>query len=330
MLTLVLLVWPHHVGAADDAPTLPRGQVYARPVSVMIDNISAAWPQSGFSEAAVVYEALAEGGITRLMFIYNGDRPLPEEIGPIRSTRVYYGQWAMGYDAVHIHAGGSPEGLGLLQSTSELVDIDGLKGGTWSTFYRKESRYAPHNLYTSGQQIRDYLAARNVGPLKNPWIDESGKAWPIAEPEIGFLYRGDGDAANRPAGQTINYYFIGSWNKISWSYDPVGNRYLRTALGKVSRDANTKSQVSTKNLIIIEAASSLREGDEKDRIDVGVTGSGRAKMFQDGLVLDIEWRKPDASSPMRFYYLDGVTEVALVEGAAWIAVVPSIDHVSAY
>ena len=330
MLSATLFLTPLRVVAEESQPTLPRGQVVSRPVSVMIDNISLAWPQSGFSEAAVVYEALAEGGITRLMFIYNGDRPLPAAIGPIRSTRVYYGQWAMGYDAVHVHAGGSPEGLGLLEGTTEVYDIDGLKGGTWSTFYRSSTRYAPHNLYTSGQQIRDYLTARQVGPLKNPWVDEAGNAWPQADPEIGFNYRGDGDATTRPAGQTINYYFIGSWNKISWSYDPVGNRYLRTALGQVSRDANTNQQVSTKNLVLIEAASSLREGDEKDRIDVGVTGSGRAKMFHDGMVLDIEWRKPDASSPMRFYYLDGVTEVALVSGATWIAVIPSLDHLSAY
>jgi len=330
LICLAAVVAPMNLAAEENQPALPRGQVVSRPVSVMIDNISLAWPQSGFTEAAVVYEALAEGGITRLMFIYNGDRTLPPQIGPIRSTRVYYGQWAMGYDAVHVHAGGSPEGLALIESTSELYDIDGLKGGTWSTFFRSNTRYAPYNLYTSGQQIRDYLNARQVGPLKNPWIDEAGNAWPQADPEIGFNYRGDGDVAMRPAGQTINYYFIGSWNKISWSYDPVGNRYLRTALGQVSRDANTNQQVSTKNLVVIEAASALREGDDKDRIDVGVTGSGRAKMFHDGMVLDIEWRKPDASAPMRFYYLDGVTEVAMVYGATWIAVVPNLDHLSAY
>jgi len=330
LICLAAVVAPMNLSAEENQPALPRGQVVSRPVSVMIDNISLAWPQSGFTEAAVVYEALAEGGITRLMFIYNGDRTLPPQIGPIRSTRVYYGQWAMGYDAVHVHAGGSPEGLALIESTSELYDIDGLKGGTWSTFFRSNTRYAPYNLYTSGQQIRDYLNARQVGPLKNPWIDEAGNAWPQADPEIGFNYRGDGDVAMRPAGQTINYYFIGSWNKISWSYDPVGNRYLRTALGQVSRDANTNQQVTTKNLVVIEAASALREGDDKDRIDVGVTGSGRAKMFHDGMVLDIEWRKPDASAPMRFYYLDGVTEVAMVYGATWIAVVPNLDHLSAY
>jgi hypothetical protein len=110
--------------------TLPRGGVYQHPITVMIDNHVDAVPQSGFHDAAVVFEALAEGGITRFMLVFNGDAFTPNAIGPVRSTRLYYAQLALGFKAVHVHAGGSPQGLALMANNTQAIDIDALRRGT--------------------------------------------------------------------------------------------------------------------------------------------------------------------------------------------------------
>ncbi|MFM7678408.1 MAG: DUF3048 domain-containing protein, partial [Roseiflexaceae bacterium] len=104
----VLLVPVLH--AEETSVMLARGTVVKRPITVMVDNHVNAVPQSGFNQAAIVFEALAEGGITRFMMLFNADMPLPSTIGPVRSTRLYYGQLAQSFAAVHVHAGGSPAG----------------------------------------------------------------------------------------------------------------------------------------------------------------------------------------------------------------------------
>jgi hypothetical protein len=84
---------------AAETPMLPRGGFAARPITVMIDNYRSVRSQSGFDQAALVFEALAEGGITRFMVVYNADQTLPAVIGPVRSTRRYYAEWAAGLAA---------------------------------------------------------------------------------------------------------------------------------------------------------------------------------------------------------------------------------------
>jgi hypothetical protein len=98
--------------------------------------------------------------------------------------------------------------------------------------------------------------------------------------------------------------------------------------GKIARDANTKAQITVKNVIAMEVPSQLIMGDPKGRMDVEVVGKGPAVIYQDGLVFDVEWRKENAEAPLRFYYLDGVTEVSMVRGQMWISVLPTLTHVS--
>src|SRR6266545_5705699 len=98
--------------APTGAPGLARGALRQRPIIVMIDNHPDAYPQTGLDHAAVVFEALAEFGVTRFMAVYApGITPDAPQIGPIRSTRLYFAQWALGFHALYVHAGGSPQGL---------------------------------------------------------------------------------------------------------------------------------------------------------------------------------------------------------------------------
>src|SRR5690625_4983119 len=74
-----------------------------RPVSVMVNNHPAARPQSGLSQADIVFEILAEGGITRFLALFQSEQP--EVVGPVRSAREYYFELATGYDALYVFHG---------------------------------------------------------------------------------------------------------------------------------------------------------------------------------------------------------------------------------
>jgi len=120
----------------------------------MIDNHPDAYPQTGLDHAAVVFEALAEFGVTRFMAVYApGITPDAPQIGPIRSTRLYFAQWALGFHALYAHAGGSPQGLALVESTDQLINLDALKKASGGYFARDSARDAPHNLYTSSAEL---------------------------------------------------------------------------------------------------------------------------------------------------------------------------------
>ena len=118
----------------------------------MLDNHPDAYPQTGLDEAAVVFEALAEYGVTRYMAVYAPEfAPIQGNIGPVRSARIYFVQWAMGFRAIYAHAGGSPAGLERLAADNNtlVIDIDfvALEDKGFFDFSRRDNnRRAPHNL----------------------------------------------------------------------------------------------------------------------------------------------------------------------------------------
>src|SRR5205085_2615190 len=222
--------------APTGAPGLARGALTQRPIIAMIDNHPDAYPQTGLDHAAVVFEALAEFGVTRFMAVYApGITPDAAQIGPIRSTRLYFGQWAMGFHALYAHAGGSPQGLDLVENTDQLINLDALKEANWSYFKRSSDRDAPHNLYTSSADLQRAAKALDVADL--------------AQPDLGFLFKSDAPEAQRPAAQQIGYFFIYSEDDAGWSYDPQTNGYLRLRRGKPARDAATNRQLWAKDVV---------------------------------------------------------------------------------
>ncbi len=132
----------------DGTPATPE-QIARRPLAVMIENSPAARPQSGLSQASVVYEAITEGGITRFLAIYlNGE---PAVIGPVRSARPHFIYLAQEYDPVFVHCGESYEALQILARNSPVRNLDQIKYG--KPFWRSRKRPAPHNLYTSSARL---------------------------------------------------------------------------------------------------------------------------------------------------------------------------------
>jgi len=288
-----------------------RGTIEQRPWMVMIDNHPDAYPQSGLDRAAVVFEGLAEYGVTRFAALYSdGITPEAAEIGPVRSTRLYFAQWAMGFHPVYAYAGGSPDGVALAQSTDQLVSFDALNelGYVW----RDRIRLAPHNLYTSSAMLRrfsDDKAVRTPDDTQNGYLFES-----LAAAEV-------------PQATAIDYFFLDRSSRAGFRYDAASNGYHRIMRGTPHRDRVTEQQLWTRNVVVMQVSESARQGDPQQRIDQQVVGSGEARVFMAGRALEASWRKDADGAPLRFYDRDG-RELVFNAGPLWIAAIPSFDRLT--
>ena len=199
-----------------------------RPITaVMIENTPAARPQSGLSQAGVVIEALTEGGITRFEAFYQDQ--LASNVGPIRSARPYYLDWALGFDAPYAHVGGSPTAL------AEIPQL-GVKNLDYmyypNTYTRISSRPAPHNVYTS---ISRLIALEK----SNGWTSSSFSGWP----------RKPDSPSKNPTAANITFNISYSTYNVNYSYDSQTNSYNRSEGGAPQIDANTNKQLSPKVVI---------------------------------------------------------------------------------
>ncbi|MEK7570602.1 MAG: DUF3048 domain-containing protein [Patescibacteria group bacterium] len=290
------------------APDLAGGNRYAYghyyPVATMIDNHSAARPQSGLQAAAVVYEALVEGGITRFMAVFDSGEV--KQIGPVRSARPYFLQWLTEYDAAYAHAGGSPEALGDIQK-NRVHDINGI-GNAAGAFRRDKTRPAPHNLYTSQQALYGITQASKL-----KYTDADITPWLFS-------------ATLAPGGitaKTVDMFFSGKSKstQVTYAYDAAKLQWLRSQAGQAHKDRLTNAQIGVTNLVVQRISSSIGVG-EKGRLTMTVTGTGSAKLFQQGTVRDVTWTKKEKNSRTVFTHADG-TPVHFLPGNTWIEVLPS-------
>lgn len=182
------------------------------------------------------------------------------------------------------------------------------------TFFRRSnSRESPHNLFTDSVELAVF----------------SGAAEPPADglSEIGFLYTVPAPSAERPASQTIEYYFIYRETFVRWVYDPAANLYRYFRQNRPHVDARTGEQVQFRNLVVLEVPEAPIPGDTKGRIEQQVIGEGAARVFRDGQVIEATWRKPAGFAPLRIYGADGA-EVPLVPGNVWIAAIPALTNLT--
>lgn len=302
--------------AGDPAPSslaIPRGSVTSRPYAVMIDNHPKAYPQTGLNQAAIVFEALAEFGITRYMAVYvPGITPELQTIGPVRSARSYFVEWARGLRGVYVHAGGAPDALTMARTSVELIDMDALRRNAGSAFRRSSDRAAPHNLYTSSAAIASFLDAQRS---ETPNLSE-----------IGFRLKRD-TPASRPAVQRLSYYFIYKEAYVGWRYDAASNSYLYFRQQRPHVDAASGEQLRFKNVVVLEVPERPIPGDPKQRIQQDVIGEGPARVFIDGRMLEATWRKGAGFAQLRLFDRND-REITLNRGPIWIAAIPSLKNLT--
>jgi hypothetical protein len=281
-------------------------QLAARhPIAVMVDDHWAARPQSGFTEASVVWQAPAEGGIPRYMMIFAEGNPT--SVGPVRSARVYFVQWAGEWKAAYVHVGGSPQAMALLRAKGRgqlVYDADQYRWGAY--LWRTKDRVSPHNVYTDGKRLRA-LAAK-VG------------AAPLAAPKPVWTFRPDAALELRPSGARIDVAY--SYGAFSYRYDRQSNTWRRSVNGKLQKDRATGAVVAPKNVVVMEVAFGSLGAGQKGRLEAANVGSGRAWIATNGIIVRGTWKKVSAASPTRFF--DGAGKaVPLTVGQTFVQVMPT-------
>jgi hypothetical protein len=278
----------------------------------MIDDLRPARPQSGFSAASIVWQAPAEGGIPRYMLVFQEN--VPTDVGPVRSARYYYIAWAAELHALYAHSGGSPQALKTLRAKGDgqlVYNADEFRWG--SRFRRISSRFAPHNLYTTGKQLR--TIARDTGAKDGPI------AWP-------WTFGPDAPLDQRPVGGRIRVRYLA--NTITYTYDRTTNTYLRSVTGEKRQvDAATGQRVAPRNVIVmVMHFGPLNDGEpQKQRLEADVIGSGPAWISTNGLTVKGTWKKTALTAPTQF--LDGSgNPVPLTVGQTFIQVMQPTDPVS--
>jgi hypothetical protein len=286
-------------------PVTPRVAAQ-HPIALMIDDASAARPQSGFNAASVVWQAPAEGGVPRYMMVFQDQMPV--DVGPVRSARYYFILWAAEWKAVYGHVGGSPQAMATLRAkgNGQLVyNADQFRWG--GTYYRRISqRPAPHNVYSDGKSLR--IMATRVGAKNEPMK----AAWRFA-PDVPL--------AQRPSGGIIRVDY--PYNSITYRYDRATNSYLRGIRGQARQiDAADGKQVAPKNVVVMMMSfAPLNDGSQKHRLEAKVVGSGKAWIATNGRTIVGTWKKTSVAGPTRFYDRAG-KPVTLTVGQTFIQVMP--------
>lgn len=271
---------------------------------VMIENSPEARPQSGLRDADIVYEAVAEGGITRFLALFQDTEP--KYIGPIRSARPYYLDWLLPFDAGYAHVGGSPEALQQIKAL-KVKDLDQFANP--SAYERISSRYAPHNVY-SGIPKLDKV--------------ESEKGYKSSS-TVGFARKEGETPADQVKAKTINLAISSQLYNVSYSYSKDDNQYLRSMAGKKHVDEKSGKQIAAKVVVALVMQKGLASDGHHTKYTT--TGSGRVFVFQDGTVIKGKWKKTDRSKQFTFVKDDG-SELQLNPGKTWLTVVSEPSSVS--
>jgi hypothetical protein len=281
-----------------------------RPVAVTLDNISPdARPQSGLDHASLVFETLAEGGITRFMAVFlEHEAPV---VGPVRSTRFYYNSWAAGLGVIFGHDGGNVDALQELPTLSTVFNIDADRVS--GPFYRVTSRVSPHNEYTSTERLRQYASQHGDG---------SGAS------RMSIPHKDDAPYSQRLASFHLNIQFSYADYNVSWSYDRVSNSYLRDMGGAPHVDAISGKQLSATNVVVMMTdESSGYDPYTTGAIKLRTEGTGPAMVYEDGKVVNGIWSKPSVDAPLQWLDSSGQV-ISLDRGATWVEVVPKGNTVT--
>lgn len=288
---------------------LEHGSPDDRPVAIMLNNLKKALPQLGVSQADIIYEVLAEGGITRMLGVYQSVEGVGT-IGSVRSSRPYYLELALGHDAVYLHAGGSPDAYSKIKSwgVTALDCVNGPYEGTlfWRDQWRRKNLGYEHSVVTSGEAITTLFPSYSFRQQH-----QEGYTYDMAFAEDGAP---DGETA-----QSVTVPFS-DYKTGLFTYDADTGLYLVSEYGQPYVDGNSGEQVGVTNLLILKTRCANIPGDEYGRITVDLTG-GEGWFACGGQYVPIRWEKGFPNGQLRYYTADGAPLV-LGQGRSYVCVVP--------
>lgn len=356
-----VVVMPDTVVSADDSgidPSLPRtepcplnGKLYTeierdiwearRPLTVMIENSTEARPHSGVIKADIVYEAVAEGGVTRFMGVFLcGAAAKDVVLAPVRSVRTYFLDWASEYGETPLfaHVGGAncsaPEGTGRCLTDKRAQAIEQLSQYGWRyqkgndldqfaigapTYIRSRERLGrtvalEHSMVSSTELLW------KVGE-KRGWthLDPDGVEWTDSfEP---WTFKDELPEAERGAVRSVSHDFWEGYKAydVRWEYDVASNVYKRFNGGEPHKDLETGDQLAAKNVVVMLTKETGPVDDLKHML-YKTEGEGQALIFMDGEVVDGFWSKTSRLARTEFTTKKGEA-IAFNPGQIWISVV---------
>jgi|SRR5581483_1311544 len=301
-----------------------------RPLGIMIENHQDARPQSGISHADVVYEAVAEGGITRFLTVFycqDGG-----EVGPVRSARTYFLDFISEYGAnpLYTHVGGAntPGPADALSQIDDygwggLNDMNQFSIG-FPTFWRDYDRLGhtaatEHTMYSTTQKLWDY--AKTQRGLTN--VDKAGNSWDTKF--VPYTFKEDAPMAQRGSG-TVHIEFWSGYKDyfVDWAYDKATNAYKRSNGGVPHIDQDTKKQLTTKNIVVLSMQeSNANDGYENNlHLLYGDKGTGKAIVYLDGNKITGTWRK-DSRTSRTLLFDDSGNAIKFDRGTLWFEILPT-------
>lgn len=276
----------------------------ARPIAVMIDNHNQAWPQAGLNQAYLVYEAVVEGGETRLMALFKC--VTVDKIGPVRSSRHYFLDYAMENDAIYAHYGWSPQA----ESDIKQYNINNLNGITESetTFWRVKDKSAPHNAVTST------TALLNAAKAKGYKTKSSKKS------VLNYVT----DEVKLENGQSATSVTIphSTLQTVKYEYDEQNQVYKRYARNKAQTDWDTGDNITTKNIIVTFCDNyTLDDSENKGRQGLRNIGTFDGYYITNGKAIKIKCIKEARNTQTKYEDLQG-NEIQVNDGNTWINICP--------
>ena len=300
-------------------------------------------PQAGLNEAGVIFEAIAEAGITRFAAIYQN--PSAAVIGPIRSLRLYYLQWDTPFDCTIVHAGGADDAIA-------AVRAGGYKDLSENYYYMYRGTYGArrwNNLFTTADYLRKVnedwgFGGSNVTGFKRMTPADSLKArvdagvkekLSIAEPSLSNTSI---IVATVPS-IAVRFGYTGSFN-VNYNYDVASNTYLRSYesgethgiydcpaenLGERNPEDVCNMKQLAPSVVVAMMVEEKRAWDGYHE-DITTIGSGTVYIFQNGGVIVGTWNKASVGEQIKFFDGSGA-EVALAPGQTIVEAVPAYGSV---
>lgn len=315
-----------------------------RPIAAMIENHVESRPPSGLSRADIVYEAVAEGGITRFLSIfYCGAAAQDVQIAPVRSARIYFVNYAAEYgnNPIFMHVGGANDYSGSGDTAPSVRALEALEtigwrvpGGNdfdttydsgfpvfWRNYDRLDHAVATEHTMMASLDAAYTEAAKRGFAAK----DSKGVAWDQSFVSWKFI---DDKPISSPNATDITFGF---WDNmpdynVEWKYDSSNNQYLRFDGGKAHIDLTNKQQLTAKDVVII-FAQETGPVDRNLHMFYTTIGTGNALVFQNGTVIKGTWEKDSATARTIFFDSAG-KEISFVRGPIWLEVVPALNKVN--
>lgn len=292
-----------------------------RPIAVMIDNHSGAWPQANLNKAYLVYEIIVEGGETRLMAVFKGQNL--EKIGPVRSSRHYFLDYALENDAIYVHHGWSPQA----QSDISKLGVNNINGIQESStnFWRVKDKSAPHNLFTSTESILKIAERKGYAKTSNK---KSVLNYTADEVNLSEKYKStssEESTSNIESAITATTVTIphSTLHTVKYEYNAETKTYTRYARGKLQTDYVTGENVTTKNIIITFCDNyTLQDTENKGRQGLTNIGTFDGYYITNGNAIPIKCTKSARNMQTIYKDLDG-NEIEVSDGNTFINICPT-------